>query len=400
MMNNAGRVTERRGFTLIELLVVIAIIAVLIALLLPAVQAAREAARRAQCINNLKQLGLATHNYLSAQNVFPQGIQWQYDYHGTGCWTSGSCLVPLTQYGEQIPLFNACNFMINMYNEPNTTISGVGISVLWCPSDPLVNQPYTYPAGAVGTLPGTTLPMHYTSYGGQFGRVLHLRPDQRDRPRQLPGLGRRGARRAADERDHLLPEPCRARRASPTAPATRSRTPSGPTVSSPHADVWCWNWWTSGNYGDTMFCTLSASTPCGTSLRSTSTRARNAIPSPGRMSSSPSPGSFHPGGANFCFCDGSVKFIKDSISSWQINPATLGSGDPPGCLPMGVTRGVERRCQCLRHPGGNSDRHPAATLDPQWRRGDQLGCLLIGAAGRFDRREPKREPRPCLGSFL
>src|SRR5262249_25562137 len=63
----------RRGFTLIELLVVIAIIAVLIALLLPAVQAAREAARRAQCINNLKQLGIAIHNYESTNGVFPMG---------------------------------------------------------------------------------------------------------------------------------------------------------------------------------------------------------------------------------------------------------------------------------------------------------------------------------------
>ena len=65
--------TEPRGFTLIELLVVIAIIAVLIALLLPAVQAAREAARRAQCVNNLKQLGLAAHNYESSQRHLPDG---------------------------------------------------------------------------------------------------------------------------------------------------------------------------------------------------------------------------------------------------------------------------------------------------------------------------------------
>ena len=90
----------RRGFTLIELLVVIAIIAVLIALLLPAVQAAREAARRIQCTNNLKQIGLAMHNYQSANNSLPPGIKGS-------IW--GTWLVFILPYVEQGPLFNSWN---------------------------------------------------------------------------------------------------------------------------------------------------------------------------------------------------------------------------------------------------------------------------------------------------
>ena len=121
----------RRGFTLIELLVVIAIIAVLIALLLPAVQAAREAARRAQCVNNLKQLGLAAHNYLSQHNVLPaQAIK--NDPNQIWCTSWVTSMLPQM---EQTPLFNAINFSIAMQNAVNTTVSYSALAALLCPSD-------------------------------------------------------------------------------------------------------------------------------------------------------------------------------------------------------------------------------------------------------------------------
>src|SRR6201987_967316 len=106
------------GFTLIELLVVIAIIAVLIALLLPAVQAAREAARRIQCVNNLKQIGLATLNYVSAYDVFPAGAFIGRTSLGNlvnkGDWSAQARILPFL---EQSPLFNAANFQIVNHND-------------------------------------------------------------------------------------------------------------------------------------------------------------------------------------------------------------------------------------------------------------------------------------------
>jgi prepilin-type N-terminal cleavage/methylation domain-containing protein/prepilin-type processing-associated H-X9-DG protein len=124
----------RRGFTLIELLVVIAIIAVLIALLLPAVQAAREAARRAQCTNNLKQLGLAVHNYHQQTNALPaENMFLGAGQNGWG-WNA-SWAVFLLPNIEQGPMYNAYNFMLNTDNVANSSIANSALTTLLCPSD-------------------------------------------------------------------------------------------------------------------------------------------------------------------------------------------------------------------------------------------------------------------------
>ena len=149
-----------RGFTLIELLVVIAIIAILIALLLPAVQAAREAARRTQCKNNLKQLGLALHNYHDVYNVFPPGGTYQAGVVQPAGWSIQARLLP---YIEQANLTNLIDFSRGYSVQP--VVTPVRVATLMCPSE--INDK-AYVDGAITYWP--------VNYGANYGEWFVWNP--------------------------------------------------------------------------------------------------------------------------------------------------------------------------------------------------------------------------------
>jgi prepilin-type N-terminal cleavage/methylation domain-containing protein/prepilin-type processing-associated H-X9-DG protein len=334
---------RRDGFTLIELLVVIAIIAVLIALLLPAVQSAREAARRAQCTNNLKQIALAAMNYESSNGALPGGSYSGIDPNNPPHWgtypENFSCFVRMLSYFEQSPMYNAVNFNLCSSDMANITICGVQVNSLICPSD-TKNETIPFPANraSTGVTPGwsfneipanfpavTGLPQAFTSYAGNAGTFTfgytNLMPTSvlgffngliyNDSTVKLSNITDGTSNTfifAEHSKGHLyLLDP-------------------GYAVSD--------NCWNSGRWYDTLFATLY---PMNIGIG-------NYVGFGGGTNDSyyypTAAGSFHPGGANFAFCDGSVRFIKNSISSWAFqtgNKDSFGDAMPDNTTFVTVT---------------------------------------------------------------
>ncbi|MGO9915416.1 MAG: DUF1559 domain-containing protein [Isosphaeraceae bacterium] len=342
---------RRRGFTLIELLVVIAIIAVLIALLLPTVQAAREAARRIQCVNNLKQLGLGLMNYECSNGVLPpqQVLQFSATSASTATllwhnsWGVTSRLIP---YMEQGPMYNSINFINKTSNASNVTVVSSTLSILLCPSEPN-RQPYTngtstygvsnygwcagdwYVYGGMGN-PGA--PLTRSAFTVNVSRTLAAITDGLSQTAvasegkvQTPVAGNcfgsvsnGGMLFPPLTNPNAIPDP---NSSMPIIQSIYSSCLQRGTIG--HTD------WT---YANSIYDGFTTALPPNTKvlvapgidLDVNTEDENNGGPTYAAVTAR----SYHPGGVNSLFCDGSVRFIKNSINwmTWRAL-GTIASGE-------------------------------------------------------------------------
>jgi prepilin-type N-terminal cleavage/methylation domain-containing protein/prepilin-type processing-associated H-X9-DG protein len=294
---------RHRAFTLIELLVVIAIIAVLIALLLPAVQSAREAARRTQCVNNLKQMGLALHNYHDAMSIFPPGyiaaskfIDGETDT--APGWSWASMILPQL---DQAPLYSSINVWLPIQAPANTTGTQTLLSAFLCPSDQLPST-RTFPVtDGLGNTVATVAPSSYAASTGSDAADVALGLNN-DGSGNGPFYRNSGVRMAAiidgTSQTVLLLE----RAWGDTEGTWTGAVPGGVVLRGPFNPC-------PGSAYATYLAPCLVLAHCH--LLNTNADTDSGLDDPS---------SFHPGGANALFADGSVHFFKSVLGDAGVNP--------------------------------------------------------------------------------
>lgn len=293
----------RSGFTLIELLVVISIIGILIALLLPAVQSVRESARRAQCINNLKQLGLAMQNYHESHQALPPGLISRSQVPTTAAPDQCTPWLPmLLPYLEQASLCSSYNFNHGLVGPAglgeavNQTVHNTALAVMLCPSDTPQTQTQT----------ASSLPRKKGNYGVCWGNTTWLQKDLIDNPYRTAAFGPNSRTRLGDIADGTSNTLLVSELVSTTqgdnrgdiwnhdCGASNMNTNTTPNASSPDqiADPWCVS-------GVNPIC-LTVSSKRDFAYAAARSRHSN-------------------GGVGACMADGSVRPISKSIhlESWR-----------------------------------------------------------------------------------